>query len=252
VKLCGDYWHSTGTISRSRVLRAALLVVDLQNDFLAKGGYYDRGKTASAIRSSGPFEPRDGDKLPPIRPVIDRIRRLIKKARSKKLPIAYIAADYGHAYAIRNRSLQKDPNKEVACRPSTWGSCLIDPICALLYRKPNIGDEIVIRKHTYDGFFQTELLEFLRMRKIGVVLIAGAETHVCVLRTAETAVLNQFRTVILEDCVWSHDEQLAKCALEIFEDAYGTIARESEPKRRRMEPKRPLMKKVAKKLGFDW
>lgn len=104
-----------------------------------------------------------------------------------------------------------------------------------------------MQKHTFDGFFETELLDFLRRRHIDVVLTAGAETHVCMLRTAGSAVLNQISTIVLADCVWSHDRQLAEAALRMFEEAYGMIGNvygdvDTEC----------ALSKIASKLGFAW
>src|ERR1039458_9122917 len=122
-----------------RELRAALLVVDLQNDFLAEGGLYcNENERPSRVRSSLAFDPRDGGGKRkaegPYDPsrihfVVENIKLLIKAARSAAVPIAYITAEYGPAYGIMNRRLLKNTRVSAPCRPSTWGACLIDPIC---------------------------------------------------------------------------------------------------------------------------
>jgi nicotinamidase-related amidase len=128
-----------------------------------------------------------------------------------------------------NPRLLNYPTVTVPCRPSTWGACLIDPIYREVYKNDrsdqrNPADEIMIRKHTYDGFFKTELLAFLKTRDIEAVLVSGAETNACVMRTAETAALHQFRTIILRDCVWSHmKEEHCKSALANFKEVYGWV-----------------------------
>lgn len=223
---------STPHRGRSTLVRPALIIIDMQNDFLAKDGYYgDRAPRQADGQSPRPeslagkpesrtFVPRD----PPLDTTIDNVVAMIADARRKRWPIAHIGAAYGHAYAIKNRSLQRNPAKaDYPCKPQTWGAHFIPKIFDEMYRAPNLADEIVIYKHTYDGFFQTELLFFLQQRHIKTVVVAGAETHVCVLRTAESAVLNQFNTIILEDCVWSANKTLAESALQLFGEAYGDV-----------------------------
>jgi nicotinamidase-related amidase len=86
-------------------------------------------------------------------------------------------------------------------------------------------NEKVIVKHTLDGFFQTGLAQFLRKRQVETVVIVGVETHVCVMATAQSASVNQFETIILEDCIWTAREELGQGALAIFRDAWGSTAR---------------------------
>jgi nicotinamidase-related amidase len=88
--------------------------------------------------------------------------------------------------------------------------------------RPN---EKVIVKHTFDGFFQTGLVHFLRKRQVETVVIVGVETHVCVMATAQSASVNQFKTIILEDCIWTAREELGQGVLAIFRDAWGATAR---------------------------
>lgn len=209
----------------SRELKTTLLVVDPQNDFLEERGFYSKGYKESGTRSGAGFTPLEEHKTE-IQSVIDNIVLLIKAARLAPVPIAYITAEYSHAYAIMNPRLLNVPGATVPCRPSTWGACLVDPICDVVYDKSqpyNPADEIIIRKHTYDGFFKTELLEFLKKRDVEVVVVSGAETNACVMRTAETAALHQFRAVILDDCVWSHKPSLAQNALANFWEVYGWL-----------------------------
>lgn len=109
-----------------RELRAALLVVDLQNDFLAEGGLYcNENERPSRVRSSLAFDPRDGGGKRkaegPYDPsrihfVVENIKLLIKAARSAAVPIAYITAEYGPAYGIMNRRLLKNTRVSAPCR----------------------------------------------------------------------------------------------------------------------------------------
>ncbi len=210
--------------AENKTMKVALIIVDLQNDFLDEEGFYGKNKTVSEPLLKHAFAARSAD----ITTLIDNILELITAARRSAVPIAYITAEYGHAYAVKNGRLLVNPRATVPCRPSTWGARLVDRIgevvyCAKTDEPYNPADEIIIRKHTYDGFFQTELLEFLKKREVEVVVVAGAETNVCVMRTAETAALHQFFSVILDNCVWSSNVELANAALRNFSEAFGWV-----------------------------
>jgi nicotinamidase-related amidase len=219
-----------------------LIVVDMQNDFLAAGGYYARRKDLDAqitqgtlsvvdrnrllslpvMASAGEFRYRD-ESLPPI---IANIVRVIEYARTRQRPIAYLQAVYSRAFAVQPPSLRREPDRQhFPCKPHSWGAAFIEPIRRYTVARHTASPERVIEKHTFDGFYQTELLQFLRDRQVQTVVLAGVETHVCVLTTAQSAAINQFKTIILEDCVWTASEELDQRALAIFRDAFGVTAR---------------------------
>jgi len=81
----------------------------------------------------------------------------------------------------------------------------------------------IVEKHTFDGFFKTDLLQYLHEQRVNTILFAGVETHICVLTTALSASLNHFTTIILEDCVASARNDLAESALKIFQDGFADV-----------------------------
>lgn len=203
----------------------ALLIVDMQNDFVSRGGYYDRrqnGETATALEA--PSEPQPFMvRTPALGQVVDRIAGAIGRARREAWPIVFLLATYGHGFSRKPRFLLGPENTERrhhACKPGTWGSRLVDPIAAFL-PWPVGKDETVLHKHTLDGFFGTDLLAFLSSRNVTTVAVVGVETHACVLSTAMSAGLHQFDTVILEDCTWTAKPDLGQIALRLFAEAFG-------------------------------
>ncbi len=60
--------------------------------------------------------------------------------------------------------------------------------------------EKVFYKHSFDGFYETRLLEYLRQRNIKHLLLAGIATEVCVLNTALSAFQRGFLLTLVEDC----------------------------------------------------
>ena len=217
--------------------RWALILVDMQNDFLAKGGYYDRkekyeaqirqGKLSSEemiVRLAQPSSiPRDGFtvRTAALTTIIDNVCRVITCARQEQMTIVYLKAVYDHEFDFKPRFLANPDRKHYPCKPQTWGAAFVDPINKLIPERTTVPSETVIEKHTFDGFFKTDLCKHLRTRRVHTVLVAGVETHICVLTTAQSASLNQFKTIILEDCVATAREDLAECALEVFRDGFG-------------------------------
>ena len=223
----------------------ALIVVDMQNDFLAAGGYYARRSgldkkvrqrtLTAAQRNHLLSQPRAASRggfryrVVSLRTIVANICAIIEQARTQQRPIAYLKAVYSRKFDVQPPFLRLEPDRmHYPCKPITWGAGVIEPISHLLSARPIPSNEKVIEKHTFDGFFRTELLQFLRQRQVQTVFIVGVETHVCVLATAQSAAVNQFKTLILEDCTWTANQDLGQSALGIFRDAWGSTARARE------------------------
>ncbi len=102
-----------------------LIVVAMQNDFLAKGEYYERRERyEKQIREGrlevdemvdwlgrpghsrpGGFEPRSKS----LETVIRNIGKVIARARQEQLPIAYLRAVYDHRFKVKARYLWRTP-----------------------------------------------------------------------------------------------------------------------------------------------
>lgn len=222
-----------------------LIVVDLQNDFIAAEGYYARrtqlskqvargALTTEAMarrlseteaRAPGRFSFRDSS----LATVVENVRRMVDLARMRRRPVAFLKAVYSREFDVQPPSLRQDPERShYPCKPNSWGSALIEPVAQLVRAKPKACTEKVFEKHSYDGFHGTELLSFLKGCRVQTLLVAGVETQVCVLATAKSAAMNQFDTVILEDCTWTAQKALGQGALGIFRDAFGRTASSQE------------------------
>lgn len=223
----------------------ALIVVDMQNDFLAKDGYYARRKKyeqqvrqgrltladmANRLAQPSPaptkgFEPRAAY----LKPIIHNICRVIVRSRARRLPVAYLRAVYDHKFPLKPRFLLENPDrKHYPCKPNTWGAEFIDPIEKLIPSQKSQSREKVVEKHTFNGFFRTKLPQFLHEWNVHSVVIAGVETDICILATAQGASYHQFRAIILKDCVATARQYQAKHVLNVFRDGFGTTKRSTE------------------------
>ncbi len=185
----------------------ALLLIDMQNDFCAKGGYIDvvMGKDTSAA---------DG--------IRSAVTRLLNAARAAGIPVIWIKADYSpkNIPASMQRKLQRRGITAVCCEPGTWGS---DWFCV----RPESGESIVV-KHAYGGFIGTQLDDLLRKQNIDTLVFAGVQTQVCVESTVREAHSLGYMSIVAQDAVASHTPVLHEASLAnirfLFGDTYPVEA----------------------------
>ena len=145
--------------------KTALIVVDMQNDFVRDNGSL--------------FVPKAKDS-------IENIKSLINHARPEKVKIVY------------TQDTHYDGDKEweiwpVHCKKGTKGWKIIDEL------NP-IDDDLVVEKNRYDGFYETPLEHYLsHVWKIENLIITGTVSNICVAHTAASAGLRWYKLVIPSD-----------------------------------------------------
>ncbi|MFB6251563.1 MAG: cysteine hydrolase family protein [Halobellus sp.] len=82
----------------------------------------------------------------------------------------------------------------------------------------------VVEKHTYDAFHQTELDGWLTARGIDDLLICGTLANVCVLHTAGSAGLRDYRPVLVEDSIGAIENAHREYALDHADWLFGEVA----------------------------
>ena len=173
--------------------RTALIVVDMQNDFGSKGGMFDRA----------------GIDIEPIRAVVPAVARAIAAAREAGVRVIYLKmgfqpdlSDIGPRDApnyIKHQRLHVgEPNTAPDGTSSrilirdTWDTDILPEL------KPNAKD-IVIWKHRFSGFHETELDATLNRLGVRYVILTGATTSVCVESTMRDAMFLDYIPVLLTD-----------------------------------------------------
>ncbi|MES3516108.1 MAG: cysteine hydrolase [Natronomonas sp.] len=89
-------------------------------------------------------------------------------------------------------------------------------------------DDHVVVKHTYDAFYRTNLEGYLDTHGIDDLVICGTLANVCVLHTAGSAGLRDYRPVLLEDAVGCIEEAHREYALDHAEWLFGEVTPRSE------------------------
>lgn len=161
--------------------QTALLVIDIQNDFCAKGGYLNRVYNHDVSFAQ---------------PIADNINALVATARAAGVAIIWIRSHYDPKY-LANASITKRRD-EGCCLEGTWGADFFSV-------RPQQGD-LIITKHSFSGFHATVLHDELQQRGIKTLILTGVATNVCVDSTLREGYSNGYDIVLAEDCVDSNDK----------------------------------------------
>ena len=86
----------------------------------------------------------------------------------------------------------------------------------------------VVEKHTYDAFYRTELGGYLDARGIMDLVIVGTLANVCVLHTAGSAGLRDFRPILVENAIGCIEADHRTYALDHAEWLFGEVTTSHE------------------------
>jgi nicotinamidase-related amidase len=194
-----------------RFSRPALVVVDMQNDF---------------VRVGAPLE------VPEARPTIPVHQALLRACRQRGIPVIYTKFLAGPEWTPMwewskqvyppvcccwkgFRRHYQDVGKELDC----------SDIIEELYPEP--GDPIV-DKFGYGAFHNTNLDDVLKARHVESVLVTGTVTQICVEETARESFKRGYRTTIISDAVSSYMPDLHAAVLKNFALKFGWVSTSAE------------------------
>ena len=84
-------------------------------------------------------------------------------------------------------------------------------------------EELIVVKHTYDAFYRTQLEGWLESHGVRDLAICGTLANVCVLHTASSAGLRDYRPVLVEDAVGCIEDDHREYALDHAEFLFGEV-----------------------------
>ncbi len=84
-------------------------------------------------------------------------------------------------------------------------------------------DDLVVVKHTYDAFYQTEIEGWLESHNINNLVFGGTLANVCVLHTAGSAGLRDYRPILVEDAIGFIEEDDREYALDHAGWLFGDV-----------------------------
>ncbi|MFD5472991.1 isochorismatase family protein [Streptomyces sp. NPDC127105] len=170
--------------------KTALLVIDMQNDFVLEGY---------------PME------VPMARRRIPRMQEVITECRAAGIPVVYtqhILLDTFNVSPLE--STYNTALLSAGMRKGTFGAQVVDDL------KPE-ADDVVVVKHRYDAFHNTHLENVLTsisgLREVDTVIIIGTLTEVCCDSTARGAYMRDFKVAFVGDATSARSEE-AQAATE--------------------------------------
>jgi len=176
-------------------VRSAVLVVDMENDFAAKGGMFDR----AGVDISGAQK------------AIAPTAKVLVAARQAGLKIIYLKmgyrpdlSDLGASDSVnRIRHLKFGVGQKIQAPDGRESRLLIrdtwdTDIVAELKPQPN---DIVIYKTRFSGFYRTDLDAKLKKFGIKHLIVTGVTTSICVESTVRDAMFRDYLCVLLQDCM---------------------------------------------------
>jgi len=180
----------------------ALLIIDMQRDFLEPGGF------GSAL----------GSDVSLLRTAIGPCQTVLKAARERGLLVIHTRE--GHAPDLADcppAKLARGRLKTGIGDPGPMGRILVrgekgHDIIPELY--PIIGEPLV-DKPGKGAFFGTDLESRLRNRGIRTLIVCGVTTEVCVTSTVREANDRGFECVVVADATGSYFPQFQRLALEM-------------------------------------
>jgi ureidoacrylate peracid hydrolase len=186
----------------------ALIVIDVQNGFVSKGGSYDLL----------------GMQISNYREVIPKIRELIIMCRNAGIPVFYTQAVRESSgidlltktHKILPKSREERIMKKPICINGTWDADIVKDI------KPMEGDHVVIKRRD-SAFHDTEIGVWLRSIGVDTLIFCGIDTSICVETSLRDAFNLGYDTILVSDTTASSNRKHYESTIENVRDYYGIV-----------------------------
>jgi nicotinamidase-related amidase len=184
--------------------RTALLVIDMQRDFLDPRGY-----AAQA-----------GLDIARLRQTIAPVQALLASARAKNMRVIFTRE--GHRPDLSDCPATKLARSRAAGAeigtPGPLGRLLVRGEVGhdLIDECRALPSEVVIDKPGYSAFHQTDLDQILRSQGIHTLLVCGVTTEVCVHTTVRAATDHGYHSITVADACAASEAHLQQPALDML------------------------------------
>lgn len=191
--------------------KTALVIVDMQNDFVREGAPMRVDATHATI------EP---------------IKKLIAFARENKMAVIFtrfisgktptLLWNWSPEIATHNNCVRGFERHYTDVGRALQCSDVIDEL------KPILPEDYIVDKYHYSAFRNTNLIDVLRSEGADTIIVTGTVTQICVEDTVHDGFAEGFKVLVASDCVSTWDELQQKAALENFANKYGMVMSSEE------------------------
>lgn len=180
--------------------KAALLVIDMQNDFVKEGA---------------PME------VPMAREFLPNMQKIVATCKDNGIPVIYTQHLLFNAWDVSPLETAYNPLLlKTGLRKGTPGAEIIDEL------KPD-SDEYVIEKHRYDSFHNTRLDSVLRscrgLNTVDTLMIIGTVTSICSESAARSAFMRDYKVLFVSDANGGLDDASQQATLNIVGRVFGCV-----------------------------
>ena len=185
---------------RLRPGRTALVVIDMQNDFLSPEGWYAQSGVDISHRRAA------------IGPTV----ALVAAARAVGAPVIWTRHGFRDGVDAGVFATLRPFLKEGGLRQNTWGYEIFPEMDV----QP---EDRIVDKNRLSGFYGTNLDLLLRGLNADTVLIAGVLTNQCVKATAVDANFRDYRPIVVAEATGTTLPHLHEPALEMISVGIGEV-----------------------------
>lgn len=180
--------------------RTALVVIDMQNDFLHPDGWYARsGVDISHMQAS-----------------IEPTKVMVAEARARGVPVIWTRHGFRDERDAGVFMRLRPFLAEGGLRQGSWGYEILDGLGAA----PN---DWYVEKSRLSAFYNTNLELVLRSIDAETVLVAGVLTNQCVAATSKDANFRDFKPIVVRECTGTTLPHLHEPALEMIAVGWGEV-----------------------------
>lgn len=180
--------------------RTALVVIDMQNDFLHADGWYARS----------------GVDIAHMQAAAEPTRTLVAEARARGVPVIWTRHGFRDERDAGVFMRLRPFLAEGGLRRGSWGYEILDGLGAE-------EADWYVEKNRLSAFFGTNLELVLRSLEADTVLFAGVLTNQCVAATSKDANFRDFKPIVVGDCTGTTLPHLHEPALEMIAVGWGEV-----------------------------
>jgi len=187
----------------------ALVLVDLQNDFVHPEGWVASQQVPGFHGDTG------------VAAAVDRAAVLLEAARKADVLRIFVRMIGGPLYesgpqaALYRRNHGHD--RGTCVLEGTWGADVVDRL------KPDGPREVLLDKHRYSAFIGTRLDQLLRSQGIRTVVVCGVATSGCVESTVRDGFMLDHYVVLAGDACADYEPARHGAAISKMSLSFGTV-----------------------------